>query len=249
MNKKISIVIPTFKEGKIIDISVNNINETLKDEGLDFEILVIDDNSEDKTLEKINLISRKNKHIKVYLNNTSKGFGNSIVEGIKRAKGEIICFVMADQSDSPLDIIKYFNVMTDNDSDCVFGDRWVRNDLVEDYPKFKFYINRAGNKILSKFFKIDYTDLTNSFKMYKKSVLLELFPLISYHFSITIEIPLKAIYRGYNYKIVPNSWRNNEKTVSNINLKNILFTYSLIAIYCLIEKYFIQKKNKQNNID
>jgi len=246
MKNKLSIIIPTFKEGRIIDKSVNEINDILSKESIDFEILIIDDNSNDQTLEKIKKISDKNEHIKIILNSLTKGFGNSIVEGIKNAEGDIICFVMADQSDSPHDIINYYNEIIKENLDCVFGDRWVRGELVKNYPKFKFLINRIGNKVISNFFKIDYTDLTNSFKMYKKQVLLELFPLISRHFSITIEIPLKVIYRGYNYKVVPNSWKNNQHSISSFNLFHIAKTYTLIAIYCLIEKQFINNKDEKN---
>ena len=246
MKNKLSIIIPTFKEGRIIDKSVNEINDILSKESIDFEILIIDDNSNDQTLEKIKRISDKNEHIKIILNSLPKGFGNSIVEGIKNAEGDIICFVMADQSDSPHDIINYYNEIIKENLDCVFGDRWVRGELVKNYPKFKFLINRIGNKVISNFFKIDYTDLTNSFKMYKKQVLLELFPLISRHFSITIEIPLKVIYRGYNYKVVPNSWKNNQHSISSFNLFHIAKTYTLIAVYCLIEKQFIKNKNEKD---
>ena len=249
MKNKLSIIIPTFREGKIIEKSVNEINNILSEEAIDFEILIIDDNSNDLTLEKIKHISNKNKRIRIHLNTLSKGFGNSIIEGINNAEGEIVCFVMADQSDSPNDIIKYYNEIIKNNYDCIFGDRWEGDQLVENYPKVKFLINRIGNKVISNFFKIDYTDLTNSFKMYKKSVLLELFPLISYHFSITIEIPLKAIYRGYKYKVLPNSWKNNQHSISSFNILHVIKTYILIAIYCLIEKQFIDNKNKNNQID
>ena len=247
MKKMLSIIIPAFKEGKIIDESVNQINKVLLNELIHFEIIIIDDHSNDKTLEKIKEISINYKNIKIFLNSSSKGFGNSIVEGIKKAKGEFICIVMADQSDSPNDIIKYYSEIIKGDYDCIFGNRWEEKKLVENYPKFKFYLNRVGNKLLSYLFNIKYTDLTNSFKMYKKDVILELFPLISNHFSITIEIPLKIIYRGYNYKIVPNYWKNNQHTISNLNLFNVIKTYSFIAIYCLIERYFFNNKN-QNRV-
>ena len=153
---------------------------------------------------------------------------------------------MADQSDDPKDIIRYFEYMSSGLYDCIFGDRWTKDQNVKNYPRFKFILNRLGNKLLSKIFSINYTDITNSFKMYKKEVLMDLFPLISSHFSITIEIPLKVIYRGYKFKITPNSWSNNEHTISNLNLWNVIFTYSLILIYCRIEKYFINHKSNNN---
>jgi len=238
---KLSLIIPTFKEGKIINSSVNEIIDVLKKASINFEILIVDDNSNDDTLEKISEISKINKNVKLYLNSTPKGFGNSIIEGIKKAQGELICFVMADQSDSPYDIINYYQEITKGKYDCIFGDRWTDSQIVEDYPKLKFYINRIGNKFISKLFRTSYTDLTNSFKMYKKSMLMELFPFISTHFSITLEIPLKVIYRGYSYKVIPNSWKNNQHTISNLNLINVIKTYSLVAIYCLIERSFLKK--------
>jgi dolichol-phosphate mannosyltransferase len=237
--KKLTIIVPSFKEGKIIEFSIREIINTLKNH-IDFEIIIIDDNSNDGTLEKIKTFSKSNPNIKIYLNSSRKGFGNSIKEGIKKAKGEFVCFFMADQSDDPNDILKYYRQINLGSYDCVFGDRWTKDQNVKGYPKFKFLINRLGNKLLAKIFKIKYTDITNSFKMYRKEVLMDIFPLISNHFSITIEIPLKVIYRGYKFKITPNSWRNHEHTISNLNLSNVIFTYSLILIYCRIEKYFMR---------
>ena len=244
MSNKLSIIIPTFREGKIIDSSVNEINLRLQKEKIDFEILVVDDHSNDQTLEKIKKISSINKHISFHLNSASKGFGNSIVEGIKKASGDYVCFVMADKSDSPDDIVKYFSEIQNSQFDCVFGDRWSNKKLVQNYPITKYYFNRFGNIILSKLFQINYKDLTNSFKMYKRSVLLELLPLISYHFSITVEIPLKIIYRGYKFSVIPNSWKNNEHSVSNLKISHVVLTYSLIIFYCLIERYFIKKQDE-----
>jgi len=225
----LSVIIPSYKEGKIIDVSVNQIIDELNNV-IEFEIIIIDDNSNDGTLEKIKALSTSNPNVHIYLNPAEKGFGNSIKEGIKRAKGEFVCIFMADQSDDPKDIIRYFEYMNSGLYDCIFGDRWTKDQNVKDYPKLKFFFNRFGNKLLAKIFKIKYTDITNSFKMYRKEVLMDLFPLISNHFSITIEIPLKIIYRGYKFKITPNSWRNNEHTISNLNLWNVihLLSYSYL---------------------
>lgn len=240
----LSIIIPCYKEGKIIKSSVNELIYSLKD--LKYEIIVVDDNSDDGTLEEITTLASKNKNIQILLNTSAKGFGNSIIEGIKKAKGEFICFVMADQSDDPKDIIRYYNTIISDSYDCVFGDRWAIKGRVYNYPRFKFLFNRFGNKILSFLFKTKYYDITNSFKMYRKDTLIGLFPLISNHFSITVEIPLKIIYRGLKYKVISNSWRNNEHSVSKLNLWNVIYTYNLIIIYCMIEKYFFDQKRKNN---
>ncbi len=247
MNNKLSIIIPTFKEGKIIESSVNEIITRLKTEMIDFEILVIDDHSNDQTIQKIKKISSINKNVSIYLNSKSKGFGNSLIEGIKKSTGKYVCFVMADQSDSPEDIIAYYKEIVDSNSDCVFGNRWEDKGLVEGYPFFKYYLNRIGNIFLAIIFRTKYSDITNSFKMYKKTVLFDLFPFVSNHFSITVEIPLKVICRGYKFSVIPNSWRNNEHTVSNLNIGNILITYSLVIVYCLIERFFQKEEQLKLN--
>lgn len=234
----LSLVIPTFKEGKIIESSIKNILKKLN--RINYEIIIVDDNSNDGTFEKVNRIAETNSNISIFINPNKKGFGNSIKEGIARSKGDYICFVMADKSDDPKDIISYYDIIKLGDYDCVFGDRWVKPNSVKNYPKFKFFLNRVGNIVMSKIFNIEYTDITNSFKMYRKDLLLEISPLISNHFSITIEIPLKTIYRGYNYKVIPNTWRNDKLAVSNLKLWNVFFTYSLILFYCRIEKYFFK---------
>ena len=241
----LSIIIPTYNEGKVIEVSVTEIIKTLNNE-IEFEILIIDDNSDDGTLEKISTLSVSHSNVHIYLNPLSKGFGNSLKEGIKKAKGDYVCFVTADQSDDPKDIIKYFNLLCSEEYDCIFGDRWSEVNRVKNYPRFKFLLNRFGNKFLAKVFNIEYTDITNSFKMYRKDVLIDLFPIISSHFSITIEIPLKVIYRGYKFRVTPNSWRNNDHSISNLNLGNVIFTYFIIMIYCRIEKYFIKHQRKNN---
>ena len=241
MSTKLSIIIPSFKEGKIIGDTISSIYKKLLSEKIDFEIIIIDDNSNDKTFQAINEFSAKVNNIKFFFNPNKKGFGNSLKLGIEKSSGEYLCFVMADLSDSPEDIIKYYHTAIKTQTDCVFGDRWKNKDLVNNYPKTKYLFNRLGNKIISRIFNLNYQDMTNSFKLYKRDVILSIAPLISSHFSITIEIPLKVINRGYSLTIIENSWKNNDHSVSNFKISNIFFSYSLIVIYCFIENYFLKQ--------
>ena len=216
---------------------MNSICSVLKNK-IVFEIIIIDDKSKDETFKVISNHPEYNKIIFFYSNDSKPGFGNSIVKGIHFSKGEYITIMMADLSDSPQDLLKYYNaIVSDKSVDCVFGDRWVENS-VKNYPILKRIINRTGNNFLKKILKTDYSDFTNSFKLYKKESILMIEPIISNHFSISLELPLKMITRGFNYVVIPNKWENREHGISNMKILNSIITYSLITIYCLIDKYF-----------
>ena len=238
----LTIIIPTFQEEKSIKNTLKVINDSLTKEMFEFEIIIVDDNSNDQTKKIVSNFSKINPNIHFYLNGSSKGFGNSIVKGIEYSKGIYVAIMMADLSDSVDDLINYYNTILNNKKlDCVFGDRWSENS-VKNYPFFKKVVNRTGNIILMKLFKTNYSDFTNSFKLYKRSALKEISPIISNHFSITLELPLKMIARGYNYKVVSNKWENREHGVSKMQIFNSIVTYSLITVYCLIDKYFWNKR-------
>lgn len=238
----LSIIIPTFQEENNISNTLIHILDKLNESKIDYEIIVIDDNSNDKIEKKVLAFSQKNPNIHFYLNDLQKGFGNSIVKGVHMSKGKYFAIMMADLSDSVDDLVKYYEIITNNNNlDCVFGDRWSQ-DLVSDYPFIKKTINRAGNFFLKKLTNSEYSDFTNSFKLYSRKVFDEISPIISNHFSITVELPLKIITRGYKYKIIPNTWQNRKHGVSKMNIRNIILTYSLITIYCLIDKYFWKKR-------
>ena len=233
---------PTFQEEKSIKETIIYLHDFLDSQKINFEIIVVDDNSSDNTEKIVNKFIESCKNIKFYLNKSKKGFGNSIVKGIEHSSGKYVSFMMADRSDSVEDLMTYYNFLISNPNfDCVFGDRWQENKT-KNYPIVKRIINRIGNRIISKLFRVNYTDFTNSFKMYKRDLLIEISPVISNHFSITLELPLKTISRGFKYKVITNSWENREHGVSKLRITNSLFTYSLVILYCLIDKYFWNKR-------
>lgn len=238
----LSIVIPTFEEELSINDTLVEIYEVLDKANINFEILVVDDNSNDNTQNIVLQLISSFKNIFFLINDKQKGFGNSILKGITESKGDCIAIMMADKSDSVNDLLSYYSIMqSESDIDCVFGSRWV-NGGPKDYPIFKKLINRLGNKIISLIFSTKYNDFTNSFKLYKRKSIEEVSPILSNHFSITLELPLKMIVRGFKYKVVPNTWQNREHGVSKLQIINIIQTYTFIIIYCLIDKYFWKKR-------
>jgi dolichol-phosphate mannosyltransferase len=128
--------------------------------------------------------------------------------------------------------------MVEKKVDCVFGSRWMKGGKVIDYPWLKRLINRMANRIIRIVMRIKYNDTTNAFKLYRREVILGVQPLLSPHFNLTIEIPLKAIIRGYSYTVVPNSWMNRKHGVSKLKINEMGSRYFFILMYCFIEKHF-----------
>lgn len=145
--------------------------------------------------------------------------------------------MMADLSDDPEDLVR-FNRKMDEGYDCVFGTRWSKGGRVVDYPWVKKVVNRMANNIVRICFGFRYNDCTNAFKLYTRETIDGLRPFLAPHFNLTLEMPLKAIVRGYRYAVIPNIWRNRSSGVSKLKIKEMGSRYFFIMLYCLIEKYF-----------
>ena len=145
--------------------------------------------------------------------------------------------MMADRSDSPQDLVLYWKTLQKG-SECVFGSRFIQGGRVHDYPKFKMLINRLVNTIIRYMFKIECNDITNAFKMYRREVIDGCQPFISPHFNLTVEIPLKAVVRGFSWKVVPISWKNRSNGVAKLKLREMGSRYFFIIAYLWLEKYF-----------
>ena len=230
----LSIIVPVRNESENLDEVFNYFTQNLQK--LDFEVLIINDFSEDDTFEMAKKLSEKNNNFKVF-ENKKKGLGGAINLGIVEAKGEFVAIMMADRSDSPLDLVKYWNTLQDG-YECVMGSRFIHGGKVINYPKVKLIVNRIVNMLIKYAFKIDTNDITNAFKMYRREVILGCQPLISPHFNLTVEIPLKAIIRGYSWKVVPISWKNRQKGEAKLKLKEMGSRYFFIVAYLWLEKYF-----------
>lgn len=226
---------PAHNEESCIENSIKAFHNALKKEKIKHEILVINDHSTDKT-EKILLdLEKKIKELRHLNNSSPKGYGFAVIEGLTNFKGEYVAIVMADLSDSPEDLIKYYNKIKEG-YDCVFGSRFIKGGKVIDYPVHKLILNRFGNILIQLLFFIRYNDITNAFKLYRRKTIEGLKPFLSHHFNLTVELPLKSIVRGYSYAIVPNSWTNRKHGVAKFKIKEMGSRYFFILLYCFIEK-------------
>ena len=213
----LSIIVPVRDESNNIEDVFNYFYKNLKN--IEYEVIIINDFSNDDTFEKTQKIIKSHKEFKV-LNNLKKGLGGAINLGIKKASGKNIAIMMADQSDDINDLIKYNDLMNKENYDAILGSRFLKDSKLNDYPLQKLILNRIFNLFVSIIFLNKYNDYTNAFKIYKKEVLLDIMPLISESFNIFLEIPLKIISRNYKYKIISINWIGRKKSPS-LRLKNL----------------------------
>jgi len=235
----LSILVPVRNESNSLDDLYNYFDKNLV--GMNYEIIIINDFSDDDTFEKANLLSQKNSNFKVF-NNKKKGLGGAINLGVEVAKGDFISIMMADQSDEINDLKKYYDTIKSENLDAVLGSRFTKDSKVIGYPLQKLILNRIFNLFVKIMFLNSYNDYTNAFKIYKRKVLLEIQPLISESFNIFLEMPLKIISRKYNYKVISINWVGRKKGYSKFKIKELGSKYLFTLIYCFIEKTLLNLK-------
>ena len=235
---KLSVVIPAYNEALSIGETITQLHDALENEGIEFELLVVNDNSKDNTLEVLEKIQSHFPKLRFVTNAGPNGFGYAVRYGLERFSGDCVAIVMADLSDSPEDLIAFYRAMEKGGYDCVFGSRFIKGGKVIDYPFLKKIINRIANTIVRLVMWINYNDTTNAFKLYKRETIDGLKPFLAPHFNLTLELPLKAIVRGYSYTILPNSWTNRKHGESKLKIREMGSRYLFILLYCLIEKFF-----------
>lgn len=237
MLNKLSIIIPARNESENLELCIKEIAEELIKNKIEYEVLVVDDGSTDNTSEIVSNSALKYMPIKCIRNDKENGFGRAVRIGLTEFTGDAVAIMMADRSDSPRDLVNYWNKLQEG-YECVFGSRFIKGSKVYDYPKIKLLVNRLVNTMIRYAFRIETNDVTNAFKIYRREVIEGCKPFISPHFNLTVEIPLKAIIRGYSWKVVPISWKNRDKGVAKLKLREMGSRYFFIIAYLWLEKYF-----------
>ena len=232
---KLSVVIPARNEGDNIGLTLDSLIQRLIQEAIPYEVLVVDDGSTDTTAKEVAKRAEDYPGIKLIQNEPPQGFGRAIRCGLNACSGDAVIIFMADGSDDPQDVILYYYILKFK-ADCAFGSRWIKGSNTYNYPPFKRIMNRLVNTFLRIMFGFAYNDITNAFKGYRRYVIEGCHPLVSPHFNLTVEIPLKAIVRGYSYVVVPISWSNRKLGESKLKLQEMGSRYLFIVLMVWLEK-------------
>jgi dolichol-phosphate mannosyltransferase len=232
----LSIVIPARDEDGCIGSTVGHLSLELKLHAIPHEIVVVDDGSTDGTWRLLQELQERIPQLKPVRNEGLHGFGRAVICGLEHFTGDAVVVMMADESDDCRDVVRYWNELN-RGVDCVFGSRFVRGGGTIDYPPVKWVLNRMANTFLRFFFRIKLNDTTNAFKAYRRSVIDGCRPLISPHFNLTVELPLKAIVRGYTWTVIPITWRNRRAGVPKLKIQEMGSRYLFICLYIWLEKH------------
>jgi dolichol-phosphate mannosyltransferase len=231
----LSIVIPAHNEEDALGPTIERLCTALRDEQILFEILVIDDHSTDGTARVLEMLAERHPEVWSLPNQKPGGFGYAVQAGLECFKGDAVCIVMADASDDPCDVVSYYRKL-EQGYECAFGTRFSRRSRVVDYPRHKLLLNRLANWFIQVLFGLPYNDATNAFKCYRREVIEGVQPILSCQFNITVELPLKAITRGFSYAVVPINWYNRTTGVSKLRVQEMGSRYLFIVLYVYLEK-------------
>jgi len=231
------VVIPARNEEGCVAATVEHLHLELRLHSIPHEIVVVDDGSTDGTPAILQDLKTRIPELTPTRNPGPHGFGRAVIHGLNQATGDAVVVMMADESDDCRDVVRYWRALNDG-WDCVFGSRFLPGGGVIDYPRVKLVLNRLVNLGIRVLFRIPLNDTTNAFKAYRRTVIEGCRPLIAPHFNLTVELPLKAIVRGYRWTVVPITWRNRRAGTAKLKLREMGSRYLFIVLYVLLEKYF-----------
>jgi dolichol-phosphate mannosyltransferase len=233
----LSVVIPARNEEGCIASTVEHLHLELRLQGIPHEIVVADDGSTDRTWSILDDVREHIPNVVPIRNPGPPGYGRAVIRGLDHVKGDAVVIMMADESDDCRDVVRYWRTLNEG-WDCVFGSRFIRGGGTVDYPRLKLIINRLANLFIRLLFNIRLNDTTNAFKAYRRSVIEGCRPLIASQFNLTVELPLKAIVRGYSWTVIPITWRNRRSGEAKLKIKEMGSRYLFICLYVWLEKYF-----------
>ena len=232
-----SLVIPARDEEASLPPTLRALHAALKAAEIPHEFVVVDDGSHDRTWAVLQELKSEIPTLAPVQNPGPHGFGRAVTFGLNHIKGDACSVVMADASDSPADVVKYWKLLNEG-HECVFGSRFIKGGRVVDYPRVKLAVNRMANFFIRLMFRHGLNDTTNAFKAYRRTVIDGCRPFLAPHFNLTVEIPLKAIVRGYSWALTPISWENRKHGVAKLKIKEMGSRYFFICMYVWLEKYF-----------
>ena len=229
---KFSVIIPAHNEDKIIERTIKTVVKGLKN--YNYEIIAVDDNSNDSTGRILDSLSKKYKNLKAVHKVSQKvgptGLGSALTFGFSHATTQILIPFMGDLSDDPRDIPKLVEKIEEG-YDVVCGSRFTEKVSITDYPPVKMFVNRLWNNAFAFLFGLRIKDISNAFKAYRALVVKKTKPK-SKGFEITAEITLKARIAGYKITEVPVSWsgRKREEGESKFGSFSFKFVFSKLPV-------------------
>jgi dolichol-phosphate mannosyltransferase len=227
---KISIIVPAHNEEDNITDIISNIEQAVS---IEHELVIVNDHSTDRTKELVQGFMSKYSNLRLVENKSEKGFANALRTGFSNAGNELVVPVMADLCDELSTINQMYDKIGQG-YDVVCGSRYMKGGGHIAGPKVKGFFSSLVGCSLHFLLKLPTHDISNAFKMYRKSVLDSL-TLESQAYEISMEIPLKAYYAGFKVTQVPTVWRGRARGKSSFKIFKLLPNYLKLYVWAIIK--------------
>lgn len=241
---KVSVIIPAYNEEAHIARSIEETEKVFKEVGCDYEIIVVDDGSMDKTHQGALEASRNFNNVQVVRNSSNNGKGSALKHGFNYTSGDLVAFLDADMDLHPQQIQTLFNYMESNNADVVIGSKRHPESELE-YPWHRKLISNVYYGITKTLFSLPVKDTQTGIKLFKHKVLDDIFPrVLVKRYAFDLELLVNAHHRKYKISEAPIKL-DFQRKFGRIRLKDIYHTAmdTLAIFYRLhILRYYDQVK-------
>jgi len=224
----LTVVIPTWNEAANIGKALGQATAALEKAGVSYEILVMDDASKDGTDRVVNDFAKNKPSVRFIAHPPPAGFGYSIRDGIKMAKGDSVVVMMADLSDDP-QCLPEMLARIRGGCDVVVGSRFLPGSKIYGYKPLKYLSNRLFNLSVQACFLTGINDTSNAFKMFRTAMVRDL-PIDSRSFTVSAEMMLRMKIAGHRICQVPVSWTDRTEGMAKFRLRNTFYNYFLLLL-------------------
>ena len=231
-NFKLSVIIPCYNEKKTIQAILEKVIESLNNYKIvDYEIIIVDDSSDDGTKELLNEIKNKEKMV-VFFHETNLGKGAAIQTAIQHLTGDITIIQDADLEYDPYDYNKLLLPFFETNADVVYGSRFLGGGK---YTRIHFFWHYLANKILTFFcnslINLNLTDMETGYKVFKSSILKSI-TLREKTFAFEPEITIKLSKKKCKFYEVPITYNGRSyEDGKKIGLKDAFIALKAIILY------------------
>jgi glycosyltransferase involved in cell wall biosynthesis len=194
---------PAYNEGLHIRENLLITKALFRKAKCNFEIIVVDDGSEDETYDQANLVAKEDDTVKVFRHMKNYGKGGALLTGFKQAKGDFVVFLDSDLDLHPEQLRRLFRIMRDERADVVIGSKWHPESKMV-YPRRRKIISKVYAVILWALFRLPLKDTQTGLKIFRYEVLQGVFQrILCKRFAFDVEILANAHRMGYKIVEAP----------------------------------------------
>ncbi|NYB51992.1 MAG: glycosyltransferase [Methanobacteriaceae archaeon] len=227
---KISVIIPMFNEEENVQKTLKTVEKVLKEFYNDYEILVVNDGSEDNTSNLVKDYAAENPHVILLEHPINMGMGRALITGFEYSSGDVIVTLDADLSYDPSYIPRLTETLDSAGVDIVIGSQYMSGGKTESIPFHRLFISKMANKIVGYALTGNISTVTGILRAYRREVL-DSVDLESSGTEINPEILSKANAVGFKIKEIPVVLKGRKYGESKIKIKSTTIAHLLFTFY------------------